>query len=94
MSLVPLLVHALEERLPFEIPRRFFPVLPTYDSAHLVTLRVDPFHGCDASSPFSNGTIQPVYFRGTAVAVLDRSFAVLGWTWLVVDPAGCPAAAS
>ena len=65
--------------------------------AFVATLRVDALHQCNASSPlyYTVGNREPglrgqvgvgAWFKGTALVVLDASYATLGWTWLLVSP--------
>ena len=55
--------------------------IPVYDSALLKLTR------CDSSSPLHAREPGELFFKGTAVAVLDASLSeVLGWTWFISSP--------
>ena len=56
--------------------------------AYLATLRADVLHQCDTSTPLRSRLQGPTngFFKGTALAALDADLAVLGWTWLLIDP--------
>ena len=57
--------------------------------AFVLALRVDGLHQCSSSTtPYrSEQTLAETdWFQGTAIAVLDASLAILGWTWLVNSP--------
>ena len=61
---------------------------------HVVALRADALHQCDASSPLwtrEAGTPAVVatnaWFKSTILAALDSEQQVLGWTWLLIAPA-------
>jgi hypothetical protein len=46
-----------------------------------------PLYRCDSSSTFYTREPGKLFFKGTAVAVLDASLSeVLGWTWLISSP--------
>ena len=60
--------------------------------AWVATLRVDPLHQCDRSSPLYHSDLSKpsaaiAWFKGTAVVVLDADWRVLGThTWLINSP--------
>ena len=61
--------------------------------AYVAAVRVGPLHQCHEESPLlkkdpnmPKGTAANAWFKGTAIAVLDRNLAVLGWTWLLNAP--------
>ena len=58
--------------------------------AWVAAVRVDPLHQCHEASPLLRPdprmpkyTAANAWFKGTAIAVLDRDLKVLGWTWPV-----------
>jgi len=62
--------------------------------AYVATLRADVLHQCDEANAYE--TREPgmpsrvalnAWFKGTVIAVLDAHLRVLGWTWLLVEPA-------
>lgn len=61
--------------------------------AYVVALRVDPLHQCHVESPLlkpdvgmPKNTAANAWFKGTAIAVLDRNLHVIRWTWLLNAP--------
>ena len=61
--------------------------------AFMTAIRVDALHQCHDMSPLlhvEEGMPRVVsvssWFKGTAIAVLDSSLRVLGWTWLINAP--------
>ena len=61
--------------------------------AYVVAMRVDPLHQCHDNSPLLHpdpgmpkGVAANAWFKGTAIAVMDRELRVLGWTWLLNAP--------
>ena len=61
--------------------------------AWVAAVRVDPLHQCHEASPLLRPdprmpkyTAANAWFKGTAIAVLDRDLKVLGWTWLLNAP--------
>jgi len=59
--------------------------------AYVLTLRVDPLHQCDASSPLlATPSGSPIatgaWFKGTALGVADHNMSVLAWTWYLARP--------
>ena len=62
--------------------------------AYVASLRADVLHQCDESNAYETREIgMPsrvalnAWFKGTVIAVLDADLRVLGWTWLLVEPA-------
>lgn len=60
--------------------------------SHVVALRADALHQCDASSPLLHRedgmpsiVARNAWFKSTIIAALDQT-TVLGWTWLLVEP--------
>ena len=56
-----------------------------------ISLRVDTLHQCDSTnSPYEAAHSAQLsstnWFRGTALAIYDSAFVLLGWTWLVNSP--------
>ena len=66
--------------------------------AYVVALRADALHQCNATSPLAAqvkadaASAKPkqiatgAYFKGTALAVLDTSLSLIGWTWMLPRP--------
>lgn len=57
--------------------------------AYVVAIRVDSLHQCNASSPLLHRTEKGeggTWYKGTALAVLDSSLALVGWTWFLARP--------
>ena len=60
--------------------------------AYVAALRVDPLHQCHEASPLldpkesTEQSAANAWFKGTAIAVLDRRLRTLGWTWLINAP--------
>ena len=61
--------------------------------AYVAAVRVDPLHQCHEASPLlrpdpgmPKNTAANAWFKGTAIAVLDKDLKVLGWTWLINAP--------
>ena len=60
---------------------------------YIAAVRVDPLHQCHDESPLlkpdpgmPKNIAANAFFKGTAIAVLDRELRVLGWTWLLNAP--------
>lgn len=66
-------------------PRRLCP-----RCAFVASLRVEPLHQCDGSTPLLKRKEKRVaanaWFHGTAIVALDAQLRLLGWTWLINDP--------
>ena len=59
--------------------------------AFVMSMRVDALHQCStASSPYSekhrHKLLGTDWFMGTAIAVLDARFDLLGWSWMINSP--------
>ena len=61
--------------------------------AYVALVRVDPLHQCHDLSPLlkpdpgmPKNTAANAWFKGTALAALDKELRVLGWTWLLNAP--------
>ena len=60
--------------------------------AYLVSIRLDPLHQCDASSPlfvrqpYGKAIATGAWFKGTAIGVADSSLNLLAWTWFLARP--------
>ena len=89
-----------ETRIPKPQPARLWnpsiaPAPATLCSrcAYIMSFRVDTLHQCDdRTSPYT-GSIergadmaQADWFQATAIAILDESLKILGWTWLLNAP--------
>lgn len=58
--------------------------------AYVASLRVEALHQCDQSSPLFRAVAYSrvsanSYYRGTAIAVLDKGLRLLGYTWLITS---------
>lgn len=60
---------------------------------YVAALRVDPLHQCHDASPLlkpdegmPKNIAANAFFKGTAIAILDRDLSVIGWTWLLNAP--------